>query len=1453
MFFSLVCVAFFAVLSPISFCASPAETVIPLRLNLSWTSESPQKWEGEISLENGIFVSLIPLGSDPSAPVTFYPSEDRKTLSISSLEPSAYCGVQVTTAAVQTGQLSLAFHATDGNDSFSRTFLLSELRQETVRIPLDGDGHDLVIERAAGDRIPVSILHLDHNGSPIRGGVPSMVFEDGETLLVRVPVNRLPAGSAGRQIIASLKSTGTSVPVWTSSETLDSLAPSAVIEFPVPIRKIRGTFDLTLELVEPKNARGKFFLTQNPFAPGVKEESAPIRRVIQGVALSPTPHPPPEAAVASNMSKPIDMRDALLDTIDPTNPSWWKIFARRNGEKQTGAPDNGAKTDDLLSAEFLKMWQWGELQASVKSLTEMSNWGRWDSLWQRPLGSGHLAPLDSSDPRDASFIKLLSSGNPADPSWESYTVPIKEPNKPHILEIEYLPEFPQKLGVSILEPSVSGGIFPRTLDTGLIVGKDPLTDEVAHRVLRYSILFWPRTAAPTILLINRDTQNPAVYGRIRIYRAKDRFTAMMPPGERGKRSMTAVMSRPTFCDQFLAENAPATAGVVGAHSWSTIEQGAERLTGYLKVYGWDSLLLSVMGDGSTLYPSPILRPNPLFDSGIFLTEGNDPVRKDTVDYLLRLFDRENLTLTPLFSFNAPLPILESEIRVATRNHSASDTGIANTKRDSDPDVYYLLGTKGERVTKETGVGYNILHPVVQREVLRALDEFAARYADRSALRDIALDLSADTFVRLPDNIYCGLDDETIERFARETKLEDRCPDKLREMLHDFIHAQDKERYYRRATMIRDYLVEDWTTWRALTVSRFYHMAARQIRKRIPKARLLLVTLGSESADGYPAAVASAEESAEAEYRALLRHGIDLKYIRSSEEVVWIRSLPVDSGWRTAGLSADLTDPYIGLSATGEDGALFYRDVAPINIPSFDRVSPYHPTVTQISGNFSYSDYQNRERWAKQLAVSDARSLMDGGQMIPMGEEESQGHWIAAYRALPAEPFKTYIPNEENSSSGPVILRWLQEKDGFWGYLVSTAPFHCGVTLTLNCSPRAETTFYAGGRELTEPERQDTGLRWNCSLGPYDLIAFHVADPKVTICRVDTSLPIDICGEGRVLEQEGKNLIDRLRLAADGVESPLLNAGFEEKFPEPDFALTRAEAGEKENNSILGLEIPKFKFVNPFAEGKEVPPTDPISAEPGLPAGWHRFGAPEFSAVLDAQCRTEGQTSLKMTCHESAGGVVGQPFRLPNTGRLYVDADFGVPADLPEELPFFITLAGKQGGKPWQKRVYAGRDLLRRAHEMKFSGSLRKKNGVIWIRQSFLFDRLPTEETEDFTIRLELLPNGTVWVDDLHLYKLAFNRAEQESVNRMIGELETALREKDTMLLLRRINTSAAAMLATQLPNGSPEMMHLAMRDRPKTEDPQIQEDRKEIVGEGNGEKKPEREKEKSFLRKIFPW
>ncbi|MFN9343063.1 MAG: hypothetical protein ACK6DB_10785, partial [Planctomycetota bacterium] len=143
-------------------------------------------------------------------------------------------------------------------------------------------------------------------------------------------------------------------------------------------------------------------------------------------------------------------------------------------------------------------------------------------------------------------------------------------------------------------------------------------------------------------------------------------------------------------------------------------------------------MLAVVADGSALYPSQLLEATPRFDSGIFFSTAQDPLRKDVLELLLRMFSRAGLELIPVVTLNGRLPGLEASVREGQAN--------ALLLRDSSgriPD------------SQIDAPRYNPLAPIVQQEVQRIVLELVDRYGRHSAFRGVALTCQAETCTHLP--------------------------------------------------------------------------------------------------------------------------------------------------------------------------------------------------------------------------------------------------------------------------------------------------------------------------------------------------------------------------------------------------------------------------------------------------------------------------------------------------------------------------------------------------------------------------------------------------------------------------------------------------------------------------------------------------------------------------------
>ena len=247
-------------------------------------------------------------------------------------------------------------------------------------------------------------------------------------------------------------------------------------------------------------------------------------------------------------------------------------------------------------------------------------------------------------------------------------------------------------------------------------------------------------------------------------------------------------------------------------NWATFYSGGLRLVEYLQHVGYNGLMIAVLADGSTIYPSAVLEPTPRYDTGMFFGTAQDPLRKDVLEMLFRLFDREDLQLIPSLEFATPLPELEA----ACRHGGAAADGIE------------WIGPNGStwRQNYPTRRGlapyYNTLDPRVQEAMLGVVRELSRRYARHRAFAGLALRLSAYGYAQLPGPQW-GMDDGTIARFQHDTRLQ--------------VPGEGAGRFAARAAFLNgDGHRAAWLQWRADQLHRFYSRVRRPWRPTIPAHR-----------------------------------------------------------------------------------------------------------------------------------------------------------------------------------------------------------------------------------------------------------------------------------------------------------------------------------------------------------------------------------------------------------------------------------------------------------------------------------------------------------------------------------------------------------------------------------------------------------------------------------------
>ncbi len=1006
------------------------------------------------------------------------------------------------------------------------------------------------------------------------------------------------------------------------------------------------------------------------------------------------------------------------ETVDTANPAWWKRLT-----KVPAIPKVGNLSTPKLT-EFPKI---PGLRLSMPTAAEPEKsplhngplaelLAQWKSHGENSFGSGHFKQQTTLPTIPTPLSALTASGTSDTVPWEAIPLAIKEPGKPHLLELEYPSGVVQTLGIGVVELlSGDSGMIPMlSVDSGIDLAEELVADETPNRILTHRIVFWPKTKSPMLLLTNRHPHRDAVFGKVNTFQLAEEPEKLPKPfdGE-AKRQILGFVQRPAMLAMLASSTESSfTQNMVGPAEWETFYEGASRFVDLLQYGGYGGAMFVVAADGGSLYPSKWFGINATFQSPDGVSVGSDgqPTSKDVLELLARLFDREHLTLVPTIDFNAPIPVLEQMI--GQNPHLAAEISMVG------PHGVPLMSFP--RTPQANGPYYNILHPLVQEAMLAAVKDLTGRYARHPSFGGVSILLTAEGFAQLTD-LYWGIDDATIARFQRETNT--LLPDEATALTAN----PNPNRFQARIQCFQTTppIMESWIHWRARKIHEFYGRVAEAITESRPDATLYLA--GGTMLDG-----ASIQQYCQPslQQRATLTQilrlvGFDAPLFATTPSITFLKPHRIsvqESEKGTVYHELDAAEVDSGIRANNQfvSGTLFYHHSKQ---SGFAGPGPMIVPAAQ----------QNRRRFIKELAQGDALAFVDGGGLLPLGEEESLLELNAAYRQLPKTPFNTFSskgfgpekpehPNLETEKSlQPLSVRFLSTATETFVYLVNDAPFGVEGKLTFHTKPEATLIDVGGLRpvEATFISRNGQQMSWTISLKPYDFVAVRIDDPAASVQNVDVYRPKELCGPNGILKRKVDELGSRIHMARNGVPwNSLINPGFE---PQP--------------NGSTELH------------------------------GWTQTGNALLKAKLDTNVKLTGNASLKLestiVSPTDSGVVWSSPLTGPRTGRLFTAAFVGIPNGS-TSLPLHCVLNAKHQGQP----LY--RSFRLEPMVLPLLTKTPPINGVRWQKVVVPFDRLPQEHLDELRIGFEMVGPGTVWIDDVGLYQVAFTKEEQAELYRLVS-------------------------------------------------------------------------------------
>lgn len=729
-----------------------------------------------------------------------------------------------------------------------------------------------------------------------------------------------------------------------------------------------------------------------------------------------------------------------------------------------------------------------------------------EGLWknEEPTASGPLGEeLHAGEP-----IAVLAPGG-----WYASPLPIEHLNRPHLVTVRYPRSQSMQLGISIAQRDASGTLPPLGTDSGVAasVAVDPTSDRpwAEHR-----IVFWPHDRRPYLILTNQDAHEPVRFESITVEAGPLRLVddlrstggaasadVSSPAGsaDLAQGRLAALYLDKPLLPEFFGDGGHLDAdSTLVVEDWQTFLVAGNRLVDYVKWAGYNGAIVTVASDGGGLYPSSHLHTTPRFDSGLFASTGQDPVSKDVLELLMRLFDRAGLRLVPAVEWSTPLPAIEATLRTGSAPAGVQPIDIHGRAYWHQPDA-----------SAADVPYYNALHPLVRQTLLEATEELVRRYEAHPSFAGVGLHLGPHTHVQLPDARWTQ-DADTLARFAAEHPQVPSDPARLK----SWLQAEGAEAF---------------AAWRAEQLTELY---AQQAARTGGRPLLLLAADRTGSVvDDYQA-------------------GLDWQRIGQCENVVPLRLIREavfrDVVQQAADARRNESSKWDRQLATARAaGALIYRPAQETRNADLSNRGP--PALAGGRRRWYTHAVPSAQRYRHQLIRSldgfDAQVLAVGGWGPALGQEDATRETLRTFAALPAGVMQPVAGGNEATSC--VRLRKSVHRDHTYVAAVNVSPWP--TVLQVVFAQPIEAVSLPAGPTASGADSSFSGQRWQIMLQPGQLAALKIEGPA-SIRRWSEHPP----GGDQFLHQLSEsvqNLAARVAMLADPRIYPeLANASFAETAP-----------------------------------------------------------------------------------------------------------------------------------------------------------------------------------------------------------------------------------------------------------------------------------------------------------------
>ncbi len=981
----------------------------------------------------------------------------------------------------------------------------------------------------------------------------------------------------------------------------------------------------------------------------------------------------------------------------------------------------------------------------------------WDSLGTfriptvktiTPLVSANARPLGSGEHQrrligDRECMVLAPN------AWQGFPLSTEHVGLPHRVSVQVPADASQKLVFSVHERSQASDAPALRLDSGMLV-------EVSHSssadFVTHHFLFWPKQTHAYLLVLNADTQRPATLSEINLEVASEGLVQSnsQPTVETErdnsqptKRIASMYLDKPLLAENFCAmRRVDASRELDG---WQTVWQSADRLAEYTAWSGHNTATITVATQGGAIYPSQTWTPSPKFDSGTFFSDGSSPEIKDWVELICCQFDQRGLKLVLALDLEGPLLELEKATQepapINSKKLPSSRYQVDLTGREARLNTTDVSSTDDPKHTL-----YNPLDERVQTALTKIVTELATRYGKHPCLAGIQINLSERSHFNFAGDVW-GYDDQALARFQRSLGSE--------------LPKDDDERHRLLTSTLRLSYLND----RASQLSAYYVKLAKEIRTSNANVQLIInptkLVAMPPAADNYLMAASQALSPSEL----LLGAGIDSRVLATADNIVMLRPeadsplrAPASRAWSYRLASdAQLDSGFAG----AKTGAIIQQLPTSFRLSDFDKVNPYGNarTRTWLFPHALPAGAAARRSLTHRLFQADAQWLASGGWMVPIGQEEAVRPLLKAYERFPAVVMSELKPH---SVSSTLKIRRTEHAGKTWLQFINDASWTEQATIEFHCPKETEAVVFGDQNSLLEDARQSVAPgklnRLALTIPAYGLTGVCIDSATLELVNIASRPPSDLADKLDRRLSELQSLIDR--------------------------------AGELNQQQTLGLRGGDFE----------------VWEQNGMPQGWTTSNNPNTSVTQEFELPRSGAACIRLENRSTNGTAWIQSDRIaiPATGRLALEV-WARTAPGPTQPSVRLSLVGRyRDGKRFQRWHEFSSDSDQTSRTASKSTNKAGRLPIDWGNRPLvlLVPDLPNDELVELKVAIDVVDQGTLWVDDVRVYGMYLHPEEKVHLSGQMFMARQQMRQGNFALADQMLGSFWSNFLSTYLPSAS---------------------------------------------------